>query len=180
MKTRLYIALAALTALLAVPTLAHASDLSQDLKTPFEALSNPFDGVQEKKLDNHQAKVLKTLLSRCAFVPTWKTDDGYPATEDARLKAECRHLMTPVFAGGSQSKYMAQIRIHGAGLRLTAVAWDGSDSDGGDQFALGIYDAAGTRIAVYPSLYMYGNVIDALSYAIDMDLPKVEKSEVRH
>lgn len=162
---------------LVISSMAMASDLQEDLKTPFEPLTNPFNSVQEVKLNANLATTLTTLLQRCAFVPSTKSEDGFETLGLAELKADCDSAFTVSRDKGSDGvSYISnKMKITLKGIVLYVISWDGSDSDGGDEQALGIYDVQGNRIAVYPSLHVDGNVIDGLAHALDTDLPKVQK-----
>jgi hypothetical protein len=152
-----------------------ASDLTKDLKTPFDVMTNPFDHMEEVALDGQTAQALKTLIEECTFRTVTK-NENYEAWGTAQLKQECAaraslKLVQGPYAGENK------LIIHDKGLKLLALAWDGSHSDGGDEQALGIYNKQGQRIAVYPSLYADGNVIEALAHALGVDIPQVLQSK---
>jgi hypothetical protein len=58
--------------------------------------------------------------------------------------------------------------------RCPALTFDGLDSDGSDESDLAIYDAAGTRIAVYTALYGDNSAVGDMTAAVDAHVPEVE------
>jgi len=158
-----------------ITSLAQASDLSQDLKTPFDVFSNPFNGVSAKPLPEATATHLRNLLSACAVRPVdFKL--GYERDWDSKLKNNCLTALQPNYEknekGEDEIKNM--VRINFGDLQMYAVTWDGSNSDGGDEQAIGIYDLSGNRIAVYPEIYSAeGNIIDGLSRALQVQVTKI-------
>jgi hypothetical protein len=163
--------IAALT--FALSSVSFASDLRKDLKTPFDVMTNPFDDVQEIALKPETAEVLKELIQDCTFRIVTK-GPKYDSWDVAQLKADCAPRATLKLVRGPLNGFNKLV-VHDQGLRLIALSWDGSHSDGGDQQALGIYDQRGVRMAVYPSLFADGNVIDALALALGVDVPQVFK-----
>lgn len=153
----------ALAAFVSAP--AFASDLANDLRVSFDPRSNPFGQVEEQALSEQIAGQWKQTLEACAYSPT-DMSNGYPCLDAAKVKAECQSQL-----GGDEHR----LTIGYGGRKFTVVSWDGSDSDGGDQLAIGVYDGSGKRVAVYPSLFSEGNVIDALAHAVDASLPKLRK-----
>jgi hypothetical protein len=147
-----------LTALFLAPLAARASDLSRDLQVPFDPLSNPFQGVQEMPVSDSQASALKALLERCAFTPGKFTGLGVLTTElETDILPACAKDLSL-----SADKNILSVR----GLDLEIVSWDGSQSDGGDEQAIGIYSSSGDRIAAYPALFVDGNVLNGLAHAV--------------
>jgi len=151
--------------LLASPLAARASDLSRDLQVPFAPLTNPFSGVEAKPLENPEA--LKALLERCTFIPGKFSGAGV-------LSAELETEILPACA--SELSLSAEKNVLLArGLGLEVVSWDGSQSDGGDEQAIGVYDTRGRRLAVYPALFVDGNAINGIAHAIGAALPVVRR-----
>jgi hypothetical protein len=155
-----------------------ASDLTEDLKTKFEPLTNPFGNVAAVDLDKGTESQLVELFQRCAFQKVHKDQAGLEIYELSELKTECLAEITPSYSQDRKgNRYIDnRLDIHTKnGLVLTVVTWDGDDSDGGDQQALGVYNKAGARIAVYPSLYVDGNVVDGIIHAINETTPIVRE-----
>ena len=71
---------------------------------------------------------------------------------EARVRPECASQVV--------SDSSAKVEIHTGSLNLIAVAWDGDDSDHGDEMALGVYDMTGKRVGIYKGLYLDGNTFD--------------------
>ena len=149
-----------------ISSVTFGSDLSKDLKTPFEPLTNPFEHVKEQPLQKWVSLQVKSLMEACAYTPV--KYERMKIVDSARLRPGCERTIVV-------NRNQNQMQIVTPNLKLFVVTWDGSDSDGGDQQALGVYDQSGRRIAVYPGLYLSGNVIDGLAYAVDAQVP-----EVRH
>ncbi|MGZ3649893.1 MAG: hypothetical protein ACXVB9_02300 [Bdellovibrionota bacterium] len=171
MKTREQVLSALIfSALLSAP--AFASDLTRDLRVPFEPMSNPFQNVQPRELNSSLSGELSRLLVRCAFNPASEREQS-----SAEVRPACASEILPSMerdqAGAEFIGNKAVIRL--GGFTLQVVSWDGSHSDGGDEQALGIYDQGGNRIATYPSLFVDGNVIDGLAHAVGARLPVSRK-----
>ena len=153
-----------------------ASDLSNDLKTPFEPLTNPFENVAEVELQASLANPLKDLLQKCAYVNVKTSEGGGRIFGDTRLKTECLSVLKPNYTVDQGQSYINNklvVLLNGA--QYLFVSWDGSDSDGGDQQAIGVYDSKGNRIAVYPSLYVDGNVVDGVLHALGLVPTEVQQ-----
>jgi len=158
--------------------MALASDLASDLKTPFQPMTNPFGSVTQKiELEANTAAYLKSLLQKCAYVASEMPPSGMAIVHDAALNPSCiSEISVSYDTGNDGTQYISnKMLIHSQGLSLYVVSWDGSDSDGGDEQALAIYDMSGKRLAVYPSLFVDGNVLDGLSHALGINLPEVKK-----
>ncbi len=154
-------------------TQAFASDLSNDLLTPFEPLSNPFGGVEAATLPGSVAYQLKGLLEKCAYSPI--SGGNREVQHEAAVQPSCKNLLQAsetIYKGAPSVGHT--LKVKALGINLQIISWDGSNSDGGDEQAIGIYDAAGDRIAVYPSLYVDGNVLDGIAHIVGAALPKVE------
>lgn len=163
-------------ATLTLASLAHASDLTEDLKTPFKERTNPFGQFNEAPLAEPQATQLKTLLSHCAYNPISALPSGLKVENEAHLDSACAYLFQAQYETGRDGRpYIANIVNVLGGLNLTIVSWDGGDSDGGDNQAIGVYDASGNRIAVYPSTYVDGNVVDGIAHVLGLQLPKIKQ-----
>jgi hypothetical protein len=147
-----------LTVLFLAPQAARASDLSRDLQVPFDAMSNPFHGVEAKAVSESAATELKALLERCVFTPGKFNGLGVLTNElETGILPACASEL-----GLNADKNILTVRA----LDLEIVSWDGSHSDGGDEQAIGVYSSSGDRLAVYPSLFADGNVLDGLAYAV--------------
>lgn len=172
MKTTL-LRLVSLLAFVA-PLAASASDLANDLRTPFAPLTNPFGGARTMPLPAPTASALKALLESCAFISVSQRST-IALYREAALQARCQDALTPSYRldRNGQRILGPVLKVQTGGLALQVVSWDGNDSDGGDEQALGIYDAAGNRIAVYTGVFADGNVLDGLSRVVGASLPKV-------
>ena len=145
------------------PLAARASDLSRDLQVPFDPMTNPFQNMEAKVLPASDLSELKALLERCTFTPGKFNGFGVLTTElDTDISPACANELSL-----NADKNILTVRS----LDLEIVSWDGSHSDGGDEQALGVYSANGDRVAVYPSLFADGNVIDGLAYAVGAKVP---------
>lgn len=151
--------------LAASPLAAHASDLSRDLQVPFEPTVNPFSGVAAKPLESSGA--LKALLERCTITPGRFNASGAIAAEfDTEILSACSAELSL-----NADKNILMV----SSLSLEIVSWDGSHSDGGDEQSIGIYGTDGERLAVYPSLFSDGNVIDGIARAVGAQPPVVRR-----
>lgn len=175
MKTKLktiYLTLTIAAALVAAP--AFASDLSNDLRTAFAPLSNPFEHTAAKPLATDAANTLRNILSRCAFTPVQapSVNMSNAVYFDAALEKSCAPEITASYVKDKNGKKVVgnSLIVHSDGLYLQVVSWDGSQSDGGDEQAIGVYDFNGNRVAVYPGIYAIGNVLDGLAHAVGMSL----------
>ena len=166
---------AALVVLLTSAAPAFASDLSDDLRTPFEPLSNPFGQAQASPLSSQVAQELKAVLEGCAYSPVHHTS-RIPLIEMAALRSGCEGSVKVALEVARDGKpvigHWAQVRT--PHFQLQVVSWDGSNSDGGDEQAIGVYDLSGQRVAIYPALYGEGNVLDGLAHAVGAALSSVE------
>jgi hypothetical protein len=167
-----------LLAALALSSAAMASDLTKDLKTPFDVMTNPFQAAKEMPLSPKLKNKLVDLLQGCTLQPVRHDGNNMEIWDPAQVKPECKAQLILEDSKGHDGFSMAEnrLRIFGPhGLEFSVVQWDGSYSDGGDQQAIGIYDSRGKRIAVYPSLYVDGNVLTGLSAALDFDITKTNQ-----
>lgn len=160
-------------ALLGASLSAAASDLSDDLRTPFEPVTNPFGRSATVPLQAPAAAELKALLEKCAYTPV-NNRSALAVYNDAALRRGCEQALVPSYETDKHGQpYIGnRLAIHTADLDLTVVSWDGSDSDGGDEQAIGIYDQAGFRVARYTGLFVDGNVVDGLAHAVGAELTK--------
>jgi hypothetical protein len=164
MKTKLFISL--ICGALSLSSAALASDMSKDLKTPFEPLSNPFNENSEKPLNAKLANDLSALLLKCTSRKVSVDEHGWEVWNLAEIKTECSEFL-------SVNQDQNHLTIDVQNQTFHVISWDGSHSDGGDEQAIGIYNAKGKRIAVYPALYADGNVVDGLAHALNVDVPQV-------
>lgn len=172
---RLNLLALAVIAILGASLPAAASELTDDLRTPFEPVTNPFGRAHTQPLASAPAAALKALLEKCAYTPV-KATSAIAVYGESALRAGCESSLTPNYVTDAKGERFVgnMLAVHAAGLDLQVVSWDGSDSDGGDEQALGIYDANGSRIATYTGLFVDGNVLDGLAHAVGAVLPKVE------
>jgi hypothetical protein len=63
---------------------------------------------------------------------------------------------------------------------MTAVIWDGQDSDGGDEADIAFYDARGHRVAVYKDLYTSDSVLENIAYVSNANVKTVIDPYVPH
>jgi hypothetical protein len=153
----------------AAPLAALASDLSRDLKVPFAPLSNPFANAQEQGLEPTAAAELKALLENCAFTPGQFNASG-------AITGELETGIFPICSASlSLNADKNQLTVRTSDLFLEIVSWDGSQSDGGDEQAVGVYGFNGQRLAVYPSLFADGNVIDGIAHALAVQISVVRR-----
>jgi hypothetical protein len=177
MKTnfkKLLLTLSLVTLVGSASSLASASDLSNDLRTSFAPLSNPFEHSAEKPLPAAVATILRNLLARCAYTPVQAPNASTSNTVyfDASLEKGCESEIIASYVNDKNGHKVIGNRlfIHSQGLALQVVSWDGSQSDGGDEQAIGIYDIYGNRVAVYPALYVIGNALDGIAHAVGANL----------
>jgi hypothetical protein len=169
--------------LLAAPAFA-ATDLENDLKTPFEPLSNPFTHSVDRALSKRAQAELKEFVLRCLVRPVKEDSNQVEIDDEARVRAECAgetvYTETPDARTGRPT-IDPRVEIHSGSLDLIAVSWDGDNSDGGDELALGIYTTDGTRIAVYRSLYLEGDTFDGLAAALGLarEIPHVQDPSLK-
>ena len=153
---------------------AAGSELAEDLRTPFEANSNPFESISESPLAESSADVLKKLLEKCAFHLVDRQAGSVDLISDAGLRESCAEQISASYVIGKDGKVHVgnRLAIRNKSIVLQIVSWDGSRSDGGDEQAVGVYDFKGNRVAVYPSIFATGNVVDALSSIMGVTIPK--------
>ncbi len=164
MKAKIFISL--ICGALSLSSAALASDMSKDLKTPFEPLANPFHANQEQTLNPKLASDLSALLLKCSSRKVTVDEHKWDVWNMAEIKPECSGDM-------SMNKDQNQLTISVQNQIFHVISWDGSFSDHGDQQAIGIYNAKGKRIGVYPGLYVDGNVLDGLAAALNTDVPEI-------
>ena len=90
----------------------------------------------------------------------------------AHVKSECAQSVIV------RNKDENKLEVITPFFHLFVVSWDGSNSDGYDEQAMGIYDQTGKRVAIYPALYVDSNVLDGLAHAIGANLGKVSAATI--
>jgi hypothetical protein len=172
MKTNLF--LSAILALGLFTSQAQGSDLRNDLKTPFQPMTNPFVGQETQPLNPDLAKDLRNLLSQCV-VEKAHLDQGTEVFDGQDLLAECSSFVTARYSRDNKGNEFVdkEVDIHAGDLNLVVLGWDGSDSDGGDEQAIAIYDINGKRLATYPSDYVIGGVLEGLTHALGVNVQAV-------
>jgi hypothetical protein len=134
------------------------SDLATDLAKPAGPLGTPFTKADEKALPKALVKSLKSLVAGC--VEERYTIDPQGTEIDFGTFTTCPQIKSPDY---DKEKLVEKTVLDLDGTTYTAVAWDGDDSDGGDETDLAIYDADGKRIAVYKAFYSDSGVLSDLA-----------------
>jgi hypothetical protein len=152
---------------------AFAADIDTDLEIPFEPLTNPFGRSATHALPASISSQVKAILESCAYVPS---SGGGSVLGEAQLrKGNCSKSISAIYERDKNGQpvigHRVQLTVNG--FDLDVISWDGNDSDGGDEQAIGVYDTDGHRIAAYTGLFTDGNVIDGLAHAVNARLPEV-------
>ncbi len=151
-------------------SLTRRSDLAADLAKKGGVQGTPFTQAMARDLNVSTVHALKALSERClesevAFIRSVKTMYG--------VKSGCAKEEIGRVSKNTE-KLTERVSFVVAGQKLTAVMWDGDDSDGGDQVDVAFYAASGERIALYKSLYTNDDVLDNLGYISEATLREVQ------
>ncbi len=156
--------------------LTRGSDLADDLAKQGGVQGTPFTQGMARDLNATTVQALKALSERClesevAIIRGVKNMYG--------VKSVCATTEISKISKNAV-KLTQRVSIVVAGQKLTAVMWDGEESDGGDQVDVAFYSAAGARIALYKGLYTNDDVLDNLGYISDATLREVPPQNPSH
>ena len=149
---------------------AIASDLDHDLAVGFAPMQNPFMNFERQPLDQNIQDKVGGILQKCAYQEVRSNfNSNHDVLALAKIKKNCAGIINESSDGNRLDVKVSPYQ------KMIIVGWDGLDSDGGDEQAIGIYNQDGNRLAVYPDVFEFGNVISGVMHAFDKPIEYVRE-----